>query len=424
MVVEVRGVGLGGGGPGAAGVAAAAGHRAGDQQGAPAGAALDVDMQEAATSPPPHQGPVRNNRVTAAALRAGLAQPQGSPGAGGGGAAPLRPPLPLTVRGAPHSMEALLQAHAQWRENRQQHQQQPQQPQSQAPRQPPPPPTPQQPVQEQPARLQPQQQQQQLQAHQAQPAPSQPQPLPCPQRPTGVAAPQAVSAPAVGVGTSQAGEDSEGDYGAVVLSGDSCCAIGADLVASQNRAVEVQGHELAAAGGAPFGRRLLQHLRGLGAGTSGLSVCLVPAGRTAILHQLHDDLPNWARLLSRGRADAPLPDDMVGPLHEMAVQVQQAYMHWAGQQRTLRPPRQAHRAPGTAPGGPSRGGRPSRSTADSMSMDSVPTSTGGASARTAAMSISSGGGTNPAPTSRGTGRSNRKKHSRRGRGAAVAGGSQ
>ena len=227
------------------------------------------------------------------------------------------------------------------------------------------------------------------------------------------------------------GGDSGSDYGDVHLSEDCCRDIGAYLVASQNHAIEVQGYEVGAFGDPRLGRRILQHLQDLGPGTSGLPVCLVPAGRTAVLDQLQDELPNWGRLLSSQRGGTPLPDDVAQQLQDTAGLVQAAYTRWTLQRRTLRQPRQGRMEPSTASGSAGRQGRPQRSAsrASFMSVDSPPLSIGGASATTDDMSVSSGGGAPPPPAlppSR-RGRSSHKNHTKRNRhrlGSAAAGGGQ
>lgn len=246
-------------------------------------------------------------------------------------------------------------------------------------------------------------------------------------------APQAqpAAAPLAGSGIPAAGGDSGSDYGDVRLSEDCCCEIGAYLVASQNHAIEVQGYEVAAFSDPRLGRRILQHLRDLGPGTAGLPVCLVPAGRAAVLDQLQDELPNLMRLLSNQRGGTPLPDDVAQQLQDTAGLVQAAYTRWTLQRRTLRQPRRGRVVPSTASGSAGRQGRPQRSAsrASCMSVDSPPLSVGGASAATDVMSVSSGGGAPPPPAlppSR-RGRSSHKNHAKRNRhrhGSAAAGGGQ
>ncbi|PNW75760.1 hypothetical protein CHLRE_12g546633v5 [Chlamydomonas reinhardtii] len=216
---------------------------------------------------------------------------------------------------------------------------------------------------------------------------------------------------------------SEAEYGAVSLTRDTCVAIGSDLVTHQNRCADVQGFEWAQLGHDTLGGRLLAYLRDQGATVPDWAVCRVPAGRTAVLAQLHDEFTGWWRLYSAQPADTPLPSDVTEQLDDTAQQVQTAYMDYVLlDARTLRSSKRGPADPGGA-SGPSRRQRQhrSRSTSSLMSLGSAPLRPGGASSGAASMSTSSGG----APPSQGGGRrgkrhisnSNRNRH-----GAAVAGG--
>ncbi|PNW87901.1 hypothetical protein CHLRE_01g006576v5 [Chlamydomonas reinhardtii] len=237
----------------------------------------------------------------------------------------------------------------------------------------------------------------------------------------GLGAPAGVSADTAGRAGGGAG--SEAEYGAVCLTRDTCVAIGSDLVTHQNRCADVQGYEWTQLGRDALGGRLLAYLRDQGATVPDWAVCRVPAGRTAVLAQLHDEFTGWWRLYSAQPADTPLPSDVTEQLDDAAQQVQTAYMDYVLlDARTLRSAKRGPADPGGA-SGPSRRQRQhrSRSTSSLMSLGSAPLRPGGASSGAASMSTSSGG----APPSQGGGRrgkrhssnSNRNRH-----GAAVAGG--
>ncbi|PNW83224.1 hypothetical protein CHLRE_05g233402v5 [Chlamydomonas reinhardtii] len=207
----------------------------------------------------------------------------------------------------------------------------------------------------------------------------------------GLGAPAGVSADTAGRAGGGAG--SEAEYGAICLNRDTCVAIGSDLVTHQNRCADVQGYEWAQLGRDALGGRLLAYLRDQGATVPDWAVCRVPAGRTAVLAQLHDEFTGWWRLYSAQPADTPLPSDVTEQLDDAAQQVQTAYMDYVLQDaRTLR---SAKRGPPADPGGaigPSRRQRQhrSRSTSSLMSLGSAPLRPGGASSGAASMSTSSG----------------------------------
>ncbi|PNW83564.1 hypothetical protein CHLRE_05g234934v5 [Chlamydomonas reinhardtii] len=239
----------------------------------------------------------------------------------------------------------------------------------------------------------------------------------------GLGAPAGASADTAGRAGGGAG--SEAEYGAVCLTRDTCVAIGSDLVTHQNRCADVQGYEWAQLGHDALGGRLLAYLRDQGATVPDWAVCRVPAGRTAVLAQLHDEFTGWWRLYSAQPAGTPLPSDVTEQLDDAAQQVQTAYMDYVLlDARTLRSAKRGPADPGGA-GGPSRRQRQhrSRSTSSLMSLGSAPLRPGGASSGAASMSTSCGG----APPSQGGGRrrtrhssnSNRNRH-----GAAVAGAPQ
>ncbi|PNW79077.1 hypothetical protein CHLRE_09g399886v5 [Chlamydomonas reinhardtii] len=235
----------------------------------------------------------------------------------------------------------------------------------------------------------------------------------------GLRAPAGVSADTAGLAGGGAG--SEAEYGAVCLNRDTCVAIGSDLVTHQNRCADVQGYEWTQLGRDALGGRLLAYLRDQGATVPDWAVCRVPAGRTAVLAQLHDEFTGWWRLYSAQPADTPLPSDVTEQLDDAAQQVQTAYMDYVLlDARTLRSAKRGPADPGGA-SGPSRRQRQhrSRSTSSLMSLGSAPLRPGGTSSGAASMSTSSGG----APPSQSGGRrgkhhssnSNRNRH-----GAAVA----
>ncbi|PNW69781.1 hypothetical protein CHLRE_20g751597v5 [Chlamydomonas reinhardtii] len=262
-----------------------------------------------------------------------------------------------------------------------------------------------------------------------------PQPLPQARPPLQTSQPagggkgrdRGLGAPAGGsadtAGRAGGGAGSEAEYGAVCLTRDTCVAIGSDLVTHQNRCADVQGFEWAQLGHDTLGGRLLAYLRDQGATVPDWAVCRVPAGRTAVLAQLHDEFTGWWRLYSAQPADTPLPSDVTEQLDDAAQQVQTAYMDYVLlDARTLRSAKRGLADPGGA-SGPSRRQRQhrSRSTSSLMSLGSAPLHPGGASSGAASMSTSSGG----APPSQGGDRRSKRHSSNSNRtrhGAAVAGG--
>ncbi|PNW79080.1 hypothetical protein CHLRE_09g399997v5 [Chlamydomonas reinhardtii] len=195
----------------------------------------------------------------------------------------------------------------------------------------------------------------------------------------GLGAPAGASADTAGRAGGGAG--SEAEYGAVCLTRDTCVAIGSDLVTHQNRCADVQGFEWAQLGHDTLGGRLLAYLRDQGATVPDWAVCRVPAGRTAILAQLHDEFTGWWRLYSAQPADTPLPSDVTEQLDDAAQQVQTAYMDYVLlNARTLRSAKRGLADPGGA-SGPSRRKRQhrSRSTSSLMSLGSAPLHPSGAS---------------------------------------------
>ncbi|PNW83891.1 hypothetical protein CHLRE_04g217986v5 [Chlamydomonas reinhardtii] len=132
----------------------------------------------------------------------------------------------------------------------------------------------------------------------------------------GLGVPAGVSADTTGRAGGGAG--SEAEYGAVCLTRDTCVAIGSDLVTHQNRCADVQGYEWAQLGRDTLGGRLLAYLRDQGANVPDKAVCRVPAGRTAVLAQLHDEFTGWWRLYSAQPAGTPLPSDVTEQLDDAA----------------------------------------------------------------------------------------------------------
>ncbi|PNW73191.1 hypothetical protein CHLRE_14g622410v5 [Chlamydomonas reinhardtii] len=146
-------------------------------------------------------------------------------------------------------------------------------------------------------------------------------------------------------------------------------------------AADVQGFEWAQLGHDTLGGRLLAYLRDQGATIPDWAVCRVPAGRIAVLAQLHDEFTGWWRLYSAQPADTPLPSDVTEQLDDAAQQVQTAYMDYVLlDARTLRSAKRGPADPGGA-SGPSRRQRQhrSRSTSSLMSLGSAPLHPGGAS---------------------------------------------
>ena len=219
-----------------------------------------------------------------------------------------------------------------------------------------------------------------------------------------------------------ASSGSEADYGAVHLPDALCIEIGSDLVACQNRCVDVQGYERTPLLDNTLGGRLLVYLRGQGASVPALSACRVPTGRAAVLAQLQDEFPDWYRLYSTQPPDTPLPGSVTQQLDFAAEQVQAAYLAYVARARTLRSSRRGQ-ADSRAAGGPRGGRRTQRSysTPSRAGGCSPSPSLGGASAGTAAMSISSGGAPRAQRGRSGRRRGSQHRHRHR-HGAAAAGG--